>query len=406
MNIVMAMKKFFAILALLLSLSLVACKGESAPAADRIQTSSTESATSAPAEIRSDYGIRVDEEVLICRITPAEGERVRLISEYTNEFVTDYYFGKGPDSVSNKNAAMSKKGAMHQEVLFSWNCTAENATFTLAYATQADFSDAKTLETDKTEVTITGLHTASAYYWQVVTHTEAGENYSAVFSFRTEDTVRIIQLDGADNTRDLGGYLTVDGKFRVRQGMVYRGSNLDGITGTGMKQAVEFYGIKTDLDLRSPGSESDNMLYKDKSPILMGQINYINIPGVSYSSALPYSSKLKEELLVFANADNYPIYFHCLAGRDRAGTLAFFLNALLGVPEEKLLMDYELTYLSPRAYAAGDMRGHDWMTEFLTAFKTLPGDTLQEKAESYCLGSGLTQEQIDTIREIMLEPVN
>ena len=234
---------------------------------------------------------------------------------------------------------------------------------------------------------------------------ETGDNYSPVFTFTTADTVRFLSISGVMNTRDLGGYLTRDGKHRVRQGMVYRGGNLDEIDGAGMEAATQVYGIKTDFDLRAPGSDSDAMMYTNKSPILMGDINYINIAGVSYSSALPYSVTIREELKVFAQAENYPIYVHCKVGRDRTGTLMFLLGALLGIPEEKLLADFELTSLSAYAYAYGDLRGQDWMTEFLTAIKTNPGDTLQEQVESYCIGCGLTQEEIATIRSILLEEI-
>lgn len=397
------MKRLALLLVLILSLNLFGCNGTTAPSTVQTMPPITENVTTAPVE---SYGVRVDEQVLISQVEPADGSEVCLISDYSKSFLTDYYFGKGPHTVSYKNDVMTKKGPMHRNLTFSWTCTAENTGYTLIYATMPDFSDRKAVETEKSQVEVAGLYIASSYYWQVITHTADRDNYSPVYSFTTEDTTRIIALDGADNTRDLGGYLTADGKFRVRQGMIYRGSNLDEITGKGMKQAVELYGIRTDLDLRSPTSETDHMLYKDRSPILMGEINYINISGVSYSSALPYSDRVANELRVFAQRENYPIYFHCKAGRDRAGTLAFLLNALLGVPEQTLLADYELTYLSPRAYANGDMRGHNWMMEFLAGFKSLPGDTLREKAESYCLGSGMTQEEIDTIRDIMLTPVN
>lgn len=38
------------------------------------------------------------------------------------------------------------------------------------------------------------------------------------------------------------------------------------------------------------------------------------------------------------------VYFHCKIGTDRTGTMAYFLEGLLGVPEEERLQDYELSY--------------------------------------------------------------
>lgn len=294
---------------------------------------------------------------------------------------------------------------MQEAVTFAWECTAPNTGYTLAYATDPAFSDARTVQIDTPEYKAEGLFVASDYYWQVVTHTHQGDNYSPVFRFSTADTPRIIAFPNVVNVRDIGGYLTEDGKYRVKQGMVYRGGNLDAVTAEDMKLAVELYGIKTDLDLRSPTSETDNMLFADRSP-LFHDVGYINLSGVSYSSALPFSLRMKEELEVFTQQEHYPIYIHCKVGRDRTGTLVFLLGALLGVPEEQLLADYELTYLTSYAYASGDMRGHDNMTQFLEAFKYRPGDTLQEKAENYCLGCGMTQDEINAIRSNLLIPVN
>lgn len=358
--------------------------------------------TGAPAEsTRQQAGILEEGAITLSNVTPAPNETVSLLGDYAEAFLEDYYFGIGLDTAAKNNEIYLKTGPTYRYVTFSWECDIESTGYTLTYSMDPDLSDARTLETNTQTVRVPGLYVNTTYYWQVTVNTADGAEYSPVYTFQTADTPRTFYLDGVVNTRDLGGYLTEDGKHRVVQGMIYRGANLDGITGEGMKQATEIFGVKTDLDLRSSGS--DNMLYTDKSPILMGQVQYINIPGVSYSSCLPISVTMRNELEVFTNPDNYPIYFHCAAGRDRAGTLAFLLNALLGVPEEKLLADYELTYLSSMAYAAGDMRGHNNMVNFLYNFQMLEGETTQEKAQTYWKNIGLTQQQLDTFYSIMLE---
>lgn len=339
--------------------------------------------------------------ISLSNVTPAPNETVSLLGKYAEAFLEDYYFGIGPDTVAKNNEIYLKFGPTYRYVTFSWECDIESTGYILTYSRNPDLSDARTLETNTQTVRVPGLYVNTTYYWQVTVNTADGSEYSPVYFFQTADTTRTFYLDGVANTRDLGGYLTEDGKHRVVQGMIYRGANLDGITGDGMKQAIDIFGVKTDLDLRS--SAADKMLYTDKSPILMGQVQYINIPGVSYSSCLPISGTMRKELEVFTNPDNYPIYFHCSAGRDRAGTLAFLLNALLGVPEEKLLADYELTYLSNKTYPAGDMRGHNNMMAFLENFHRLEGETTQEKAQTYWKNIGLTQEQLDTFYSIMLE---
>lgn len=56
--------------------------------------------------------------------------------------------------------------------------------------------------------------------------------------------------------------------------------------------------------------------------------------------------KLVDELAVFDDKDNFPIYAHCVLGRDRTGTLIGVLLALCGVSKNDIMMDYELSFLS------------------------------------------------------------
>ena len=77
-----------------------------------------------------------------------------------------------------------------------------------------------------------------------------------------------------------------------------------------------------------------------------------------------------------------PVYFHCIYGADRTGTLAFLLESLLGVGENELAKDYELTSFSyglesaprrrgpkneVRAFLAKKISGEDldWLTGYL-----------------------------------------
>ena len=340
------------------------------------------------------FNTKVDQTQVISVCKPEQNETVRLSSETLDSFLTDYYLGKGL-------TVAEQVSQLYKEVEFSWNCSVENQGFTLIYTTQRDFSDAICVETQDPSVTVSDLYVAKTYYWQVVTHTAQGDVYSKVSTFYTADTPRVIEIDGTPNTRDLGGYLTEDGKYRVKQGLVYRGAKMDAITEAGIEKALNTYKILVDLDLRNA---SDSGFSGVVSPLGDGA-RYVNIQGQQYATAMQsvYGSVMKEEIAFFANPDNYPVLFHCASGRDRTGTLAFLLGALLGVPEENLYADFELTYMSERSYAVGDTRGHDWFVEFLEIFHGYEGDTAQQKAENICLSVGVTDSQIRTIRHLLLE---
>ena len=83
--------------------------------------------------------------------------------------------------------------------------------------------------------------------------------------------------------------------------------------------------------------------------------NYIVNPVATSFIANPYLANYRNvknalrksmEAVVFGHDDvaHDSIFFHCKIGTDRTGTLAYFLEGLLGVSEEDRLRDYELTY--------------------------------------------------------------
>lgn len=322
---------------------------------------------------------------------PAKHATVSLVTAELQEFLDEYTWGKGTLYLDAEVPAL-------ENVTFSWKCEKENSGFTLVYATNEDLTDAVEIETTETSVLVTDLFVATTYYWKVITHTPAGDDHSSIYSFTTAETPRFISLPGVENTRDIGGYLTEDGLYRVAQGKIYRGQRLDEIESAGIKNALDVYKIKTEMDLRY--SAIDKTFVAGDTSFLGESVNYINIPGMQYYEALSNPEKIREELLVFAQEENYPIYVHCSAGKDRTGTLIFIIGALLGVPEEDLTLDFELTHVVVSGY---DLYGYNGFTTFLEGFKQLEGDTLQEKAENLCRNAGITDEQIQTIRSIMLE---
>ena len=108
----------------------------------------------------------------------------------------------------------------------------------------------------QTAVDVYHLKTATAYYYRVDLTFSDGNVASVGGNFRTADTPRVLTVDGVYNLRDIGGWKTVSGT-RVKQGLLYRGCELDGaveekytITPDGVHTMLSVLGIKTDMDLR------------------------------------------------------------------------------------------------------------------------------------------------------------
>ena len=169
------------------------------------------------------------------------------------------------------------------------------------------------------------------------------------------------------------------------------------MTAEGVRIATEELGWKSDLDLRS-----DVECWGMTGSPAGDKVKWWHYPARAYSGlALPEAkASFAKAFRVFLDEKNYPIDFHCIGGADRAGSLAFILNALLGVSDEELDKDWEITCFT---YESQDF-GHKSRFDKLRAmFNTYPGATTREKVEAYVKEQGFTDEDIAKFRGIMLE---
>lgn len=249
---------------------------------------------------------------------------------------------------------------------------------------------------------VTNLYTDTEYFWQVIAETDGDETIlSKISTFKTTQGRRIIYLDGIKNVRDLGGITTKNGQ-KLKQGLIYRSSQIDftnndysPITQNGINIARNVLKIKTDLDIRNASERGTSI--NNKSP-LGNDINYINIPSKQYSDF--YASTRANEgniIRTFANYDNYPIFFHCAHGADRTGTVAYILEALVGVENDELSKDYELTGWRKRIDADFVNLVNKSMSD------EYKGNTLKEKTYSFLYEKlGLTKMELSNIENILL----
>ncbi len=247
-------------------------------------------------------------------------------------------------------------------------------------------------------IDIFNLKTGARYYYRLNLTLTNGCTVGTVGSFETENSPRILTVDGAVNVRDIGGWKTVDGKT-IRQGLLFRGSELDGavepsyrITDKGFSQLTDELGIRFDLDLRP---STDN---KDGKDALGRNVihKYYNSPMYSDILTDDGCEAVKRIFAELANSDNYPIYMHCTYGRDRTGTICYLLEALLGVSDEDLYREYELSIFTD-SYA-----NYAEFETFTGRVRSFEGDSTKEKVEGWLLSIGVSAEEIESIREIFL----
>ena len=157
------------------------------------------------------------------------------------------------------------------------------------------------------------------------------------------------------------------------------------------------FGVKSDIDLRS-----DRECWGMTGSPLGESVKWFHISSSSYAGM--QTDRGKEQFAkvfkVFLDEKNYPVIFHCIAGQDRTGAVAFILNGLLGVAEEELYLDWEVTgFWNKNAKFCHAQR----FDKLIGGFRKLPGKNLYEQIENYVLSCGFTKDDIAHFRSIMLE---
>ncbi len=172
------------------------------------------------------------------------------------------------------------------------------------------------------------------------------------------DPHRHVKLERSFNFRDLGGYVTHDGR-RVRWRQLFRADGLGRLTERDMA-VIDELGVATVIDLRS----SWELEVRGAFPSERVPGGYYHIPVLEevrdrrrfpedapvgfmaemYLEMLAQGSQaIRQAFSILARAGSLPAVFHCSAGKDRTGILAALVLSLLGVPEEQVVEDYALS---------------------------------------------------------------
>jgi protein tyrosine/serine phosphatase len=163
-----------------------------------------------------------------------------------------------------------------------------------------------------------------------------------------------VELGGVYNVRDLGGYPGADGRL-VRRGMLFRSSSLHRLTDV---DAWDAFGARCVVDLRYDRERNafplpDFITNDTHAPMLpdhwrSDEEAKKGLPEEFLSSVFHDMLELggqsvRDILAALTAADAYPAVFFCMAGKDRTGVLAAILLSLLGVSEEDIAADFELS---------------------------------------------------------------
>jgi protein-tyrosine phosphatase len=173
--------------------------------------------------------------------------------------------------------------------------------------------------------------------------------------------VRRLPLQGVVNFRDLGGYLTADGRA-VRWGQVFRSDALCDLTDSDLV-VLRDLGLRTVCDLRSEAERAHmpNRQLLGLEPAVH-QIGFMPYRGVELLddakagrvAVVEIEERVREiyrrfvvdqkanyaQLLAVLEAATLPFLIHCTSGRDRTGFASAVILMALGATRTTIIEDY------------------------------------------------------------------
>ena len=224
-------------------------------------------------------------------------------------------------------------------------------------------------------------------------------------------SLRMIHPRFMCNVRDLGGW-SCDGGT-VRYGKLFRGC---AVYNQPADWALlhDLLGIRAELDLRwdseiEAGMQAYNM--SEYGSLIGSDVKLTHIDGAWYNDSstgiLAQESNMKAmlECVFDAVESDSPLYFHCVSGADRTGTLAMILEAMLGMRQSDIDKDYELTSF----YSGADTDAHarrrnesEWIG-LISAFAGYTGSSLRDRVVNWALTIGIPIERINAFRAAMID---
>lgn len=235
----------------------------------------------------------------------------------------------------------------------------------------------------------------------------------------TQDILNIVysnERSEYESDEDFANFRALSGGD-LKEGMFYRGASP---VDNSMSRAeiadnlLWAYGIRYILDLAD--NEEKIASYREKEDfssdyfVSLYEDNKVSLLGLTASFRTErFMASLAGGLRDMVTMEG-PVYIHCLEGKDRTGFVCALLEALAGASYEEILEDYMETYDNyygitqdshPEKYEA--IRHLKFM-DIINQLTTLPDDAdfggtvLKDSAEQYLRDSGMTEDEIQTLR--------
>jgi protein-tyrosine phosphatase len=177
----------------------------------------------------------------------------------------------------------------------------------------------------------------------------------------TDIPIRHLNLEGASNFRDVGGYPASDGRS-VRWRKIFRSNHLGHLTDADI-DIVRELGVRTAFDFRGSEERTAAVCKVEEIEVhslpieptvvaalrarlqarALSSADALDIMRESYRGYVRLNTHSFRELFAQILKDTAPLVIHCTAGKDRTGFACALVLHALGVPSEVISDDYLLT---------------------------------------------------------------
>jgi protein-tyrosine phosphatase len=178
----------------------------------------------------------------------------------------------------------------------------------------------------------------------------------------SDSPARHLNLTGASNFRDLGGYPARDGRA-VRWRQIFRSNHLGHLTdadievlrGLGVRRAFDFRGTEERVAAMC-GIEEIAVHSLPVEPTVVAALrarlttggalsstDALEVMRDSYRNYVRQNTPSFRSLFAHLVGDHAPLVIHCTAGKDRTGFACALILHALGVPDQTIAEDYLLT---------------------------------------------------------------
>jgi protein-tyrosine phosphatase len=178
----------------------------------------------------------------------------------------------------------------------------------------------------------------------------------------SEVPARHLNLIGASNFRDLGGYQTRDGRT-VRWRQIFRSNHLGHLTEQDIA-VVRALGVRSAFDFRGVAERADALcgmadVVVHSLPVeptvvaalraivasgrQLSKADAVEVMQDSYRGYVQDNTQRYRTLFAHLLEDRAPLVIHCTAGKDRTGFACALILHALGVPDGAIADDYLLT---------------------------------------------------------------